>query len=317
LSEFDETLQEIEAQLEDLPDYARYLRASGFGEGDPEKSIIVGAGDSLACAQFIERLLDFGPRSIDPYDLYLNPAISKGKSVYFLSASGRTKSNVESAKAVSGIASDTIAITANLESPLARICSRVLPLKFTKSPGLTPGTTSFTSSLLACYHLFSGKVPQLSKLNKFFAKAKQWTESQSENAETVHIVASDYLYPIAMYGTAKVFEFAGSKSDYQLTEEFSHVNLFSMKEGDLVVILSNGKDETAAKLSEELNKRGYCAQLLDLDEGNSTPLEIAICASIHMQYFALGMAQRSGLGKPAFLTNQNLLEISNRMIYYE
>ncbi len=312
---FESTIQEIEAQLEDLPSYASYLNSISIEKTDPAEALFVGAGDSLACARYIERLMNFKPRSMDPYDLFKAPEISRGKVVHFISVSGRTKSNIEAASSVKGVARDTVAITANPESPLAKICSRILELKFSKASGLTPGTNSFTASLLACYRLFH-KLPDVFNLGAFSRHAKDWGESHSENAETVHFLSSGELFPIAMYGAAKVFEFVGGKADYQLTEEFSHLNLFSMNEKDLVVILNDGtKDSTEVKLSEELNRGGFCAQLLSLDEGTSTQLEMAISGAIHMQYFALNMALRKGVNQPAFLENQKLLQLSNRMIY--
>jgi len=71
------------------------------------------------------------------------------------------------------------------------------------------------------------------------------------------------------------------------------------------------------KLSEELNHNRYCAELLDLGIPFANRLENAIAYSIFFQYFALNMALRKGLVQPAFLENKELLQISNRMIYFD
>ncbi len=48
-------------------------------------------------------------------------------------------------------------------------------------------------------------------LSRILSRAKNWADSQSENAETVHFVAGGILFPIALYGSAKVFEFTGGR----------------------------------------------------------------------------------------------------------
>jgi glutamine---fructose-6-phosphate transaminase (isomerizing) len=312
---FDSTIREIEAQQNDLPEYSRYLNALSHDRINSGESIFVGAGDSLACAQFIERLRNFEPRAMDPYELAQNPQIARDKTVFFISVSGRTKSNIEAASAINGIAKETVAITTNSESQLAKLCSSIIQLKFTKLPGVTPGTNSFTSSLLACSRLF-GSIGAEFDLDSKMAAARHWAENHSENAKTVYFLASGFLYPIAFYGSAKLPEFSGERAEYQLIEEFSHMNLFSMTKKDLAIILKQGSDPKAAQLCEELNRRGYCAELLELDEPNADPIEVAVTYSIYFQYFALNAALRKGLSKPAFLENPSLLDISNNMIYF-
>lgn len=315
MNSFDSTIREIEAQTLDVPNYVSYLNSLSIENVDPPDSIFVGAGDSLACAKLIERMMGFRPRSFDPYELYRNREVCRRRRVYFISVSGRTKANVEAAIEVRDIASETVAITANVESPLSQVCRSTLPLQFTKTDAITPGTNSFIACLLACSRLF-GAVKQDFNLPSIIDRAKLWAESHSENAEVVHFVGTGYAFPIAMYGAAKVFEFTGGRADYQLTEEFSHLNLFSMDERDLVILLKEGADDaTASNLKEALIWGGYCAQLLSLEENTATKLEAAISGAICMQYFALNMALRKGLDGPAFVENQKQLQISNRMIY--
>jgi glutamine---fructose-6-phosphate transaminase (isomerizing) len=312
---FETTIQEIEAQPADIPNFAETLNSISAEEMVPEETLFVGAGDSLAASMFIERQYKFRPRSIDPSELYRNPEVSKGKTTFFVSVSGRTKSNIEAATRIGGIARRKVAMTANPQSPLARVCSKTIELKFSKSTGLTPGTNSFTASLLACYRQFA-KFPEFPSLSPIMEKAKKWAERQTENPDAVHFVASGFLFPIAMYGAAKIFEFCGGRADYQITEEFSHLNLFSFYTRDLAIILqSDPTDSTASKLADELNRQGYCAQLLDFSQ-YTDPLFSAVSASIYMQYIALNMALRAGLEQPAFLKNDKLLGISNRMIYF-
>jgi len=312
---FDSTVHEIEAQVRDIPDYARFLDSIDWEKTEPKDVIFVGAGDSLACANFAERLSGYRARSLDPYDLSQNNEIARGKIVYLVSVSGKTRANIEAATIIKELAKKTVAITANPESQMAKICSEVLPLRFSKEPGLTPGTNSFTASLLACSRVF-GITPTGIDLAEVIEHAKQWGSKGSKIAGMIHFVSSGCLYPIGMYGAAKIFEFIGEKADYQLTEELSHLNLFSMSDDDSVIIIkSSENDSRANKLDEELVNQGYDSQTLEFDKSGLNVLARAISCSIHLQCLALNVAKSKGLKQPAFLRNDRLLGISNKMIY--
>ncbi|MDA4111853.1 MAG: hypothetical protein OK439_04900 [Thaumarchaeota archaeon] len=311
---FASVIEEIDAQKKDLPDYLEYLASSSVAAVKPERMIFVGAGDSLATAEFIERLMDFEPRSFDPYDLIQNPNVAKDKSVYIISISGRTKANIEAASRISRIAREVVATTANVESELARVCTRVLPLKFRKSPGLTPGTNSFTASLLGASSIF-GNLPKQLDAAQMIERAKNWVSGISEPSGTIHFVGSGIYYPVALYGYAKVCEFTGGSADYQLVEEFSHMNLFSMREKDSIFILRDGvHDEKASILHETLSKSGITSSLLSFEE-KYDKIEQAIFYSIQLQHLALNIALKKGLIRPAFLDRTDLLRISDKMIY--
>ena len=281
---------------------------------EPEETVFCGAGDSLACARFAERLMNFEPRSVDPYDLVLYPRLARGKKVFFISVSGKTNTNISAATALKGQAKETIAITSDPESDLATSCSEVIQLEFEKARDVTPGTNSFTASLLACSMLFK-KPPQID-VSAMLRQARDWASNVPESRASVHFVGSGSFYAIAMYGAAKIYEFAGGLADYQLTEEFSHLNLFSTKKDDLIVILTYGKeDEKATELHENLCKEGIKCEKLPLLSETEHVLQRAIYYSFCLQYLALTVALRRGFNGPAFLHDRKLLGISNRMIY--
>ncbi len=148
-------LNEIESQETDLIRYVSYMKNLGIEKVKPEDTVLCGAGDSLACVKFTERLMKFRLRAFDPYDILLYPNAIRNKRVFFVSVSGKTRANILAAKSARHHgAKETIAITANPDSELARSCSRLIELKFSKYDGLTPGTNSFTTSILACATLF-------------------------------------------------------------------------------------------------------------------------------------------------------------------
>ena len=315
---FESTINEIEAQEDDLKGYISYIRSLKIESVKPEEAVFCGAGDSFACAKFSERLMNFKPRAFDPYDVILYPEVVRDKKVFFISVSGKTKSNILAAKAAKRRgARETIAITANPESELATCCSDTIELKFTKSEGLTPGTNSFTCSLLACGMLF--KNPPRFDVKEMIANAKAWAAGVSDSPHSAyHFVGSGSFYALGIYGAAKIFEFAGGTADYQLTEEFSHMNLFSLQRGqaDKVIILRFGlNDERATSLDAYLNANGIESLLIPIQAEKEHVLGRAVSYSIALQYLALNVARNRGLQRPAFLLDQERLEISNKMIY--
>lgn len=311
---FASTIREIEAQERDIPEYISYIKSLHLENLNPREAIFSGAGDSLACSKFVERLMNFEPRAYDPYDVILNSRVAQDKKVYFISVSGRTKANIQAAKLIKRHAKETFAVTANPKSELAKTCSNTIELRFTKVPGLTPGTNSFTISLLACSMLF--KNPPKIDVKLMVERAREWAKSVQVSKGTIHFIGSGSFYALAMYGAAKIYEFAGAASDYQLTEEFSHMNLFATRKQDTVMILSYGKeDEKANTLCTSLTKAGIKSMLLPTLGDSEHVLQRAIFQTICLQYLALKVARNRGVKQPAFLHNKTLLEISDKMIY--
>ncbi|MHB8566135.1 MAG: SIS domain-containing protein [Nitrososphaerales archaeon] len=309
---FGATIVQIESQETDLHEYADYLSKVSPSDLEPDDAIFCGAGDSLACAIFIERLMNFKPRAFDPYDIMLYPEVLRGKKVYFISVSGRTRSNIEAAKLANRRGAITTSVTANPDGVLARTCSNTIKLKFTSTRELTPGTNSFTASLLACASLFKN-LPKFN-VRKMLDSARVWAERNADGS-AYQFVGSGAFFGIAMYGAAKVSEFAGSPSSYQLTEEFSHMNLFAAGKEDSIVILRFGKDDQKAKLLDSLlTKAGFRSILLPTLEEEHVVVR-ALSYSIHLQYLALEVALQKKLERPAFLENRSVLRVSDKMIY--
>ncbi len=321
---FESTIQEIRAQAEDLIEYSKYLKRLGIKKQNPEETLFCGAGDSYACALFVERFENFKPRAFDPAELFQYPQAAKDKNVYFISVSGRTKANIEAARRVRNLASRRVAITVNPESSLAKTCDDIIELKFTKSQGLTPGTNSFTACVLACSALFSD-IPRLD-VRGILRRAELWSQNLELKGDYYHFVGSGPFYGLCVYGAAKIFEFTGFHSSYQLTEEFSHLDLFSLggkrngsKKKDLIFILrSEPKEERSRELHDLLSKEGVESFLVPTSGRGSTQSEIlerSISYSIYLQYLGLSAALQTGLSKPSFLLEKSLLRISDRLIY--
>ena len=309
--------EEIKYQIDDLPAYSRYLRsldAPPDFEGTGSNCVFVGAGDSFAAAKAAEYLSGFRARALDPYDLLLKPTAVEGKHLFVISVSGRTRTNIEAAKAVHGIAKRVTAITSDVHSALAETCDDVIELRFRKTGAVTPGTVSYTTTLLACYSRVR-ELPAIPDLQQVFDSSVKWSDTiELPTGGTVFIVGTGLGYCMAIYGAAKIFEVLGSKSQYQATEQFSHMELFSLSDGDLVLLIpSSGADGKAAQLEDLLAGSGWNVAKTSLIEGDE--VVHSILTSMQLQILVWRTALRLGLEECSFKRKEKNLRISDKMIY--
>src|SRR6266550_3439835 len=136
--------QEIHNQVEDLPAFARELgKDDRFRNLDPSRIIFTGSGDSFACSLFAHYLSQMQAFSADPFELRLYPQVSRNKTVFITSISGKTRTNIQLARKVKVVAKKRVAITANSKSPLAKECDDVIQLRYRSLGILTSGTARF------------------------------------------------------------------------------------------------------------------------------------------------------------------------------
>src|SRR5947208_489474 len=173
-SSLDAMEQEIHNQVEDLPAFARELgKYDRFRNLDPSSMIFTGSGDSLASSLFAHYLSEMQASAADPFELQLYPKVAKNKTIFITSVSGKTRTNIQLARKVKGVAKKRVAITANPSSPLAKECDDIIQLRY-RSPGiLTSGTASFSSSLLAIASLIR-RLPKLDSLHMMERRAAGW-----------------------------------------------------------------------------------------------------------------------------------------------
>lgn len=308
---------EIKNQIEDLPSYVDYLEELALppeSEREGKHCIFTGAGDSYAASIAVEALSRRFARCLDPYDLLRNPSGSSDLHLYVISVSGKTKSNIQAAKATKGLAREITAISANLKSSLARAADNIIQLKFRSEGKLTPGTVSFTTSLLASFSRIKN-LPNLTKLSDVYDAALSWSENiEIPLNSTTFLIGTGLTYPLAIYGKAKIYETLGSNSNSQRTEQFNHMELFSLKKDDLVIIMpENNSDDQAVKLHNLLEEQSFRTLILNPDENNE--IERSIASAMYLQVLTWKNAQIKGIKECAFINRRNLLDISDKMIY--
>ena len=314
-SSLDAIEQEIHNQVEDLPAFARELgKYDRFRNLDPSSIIFTGSGDSLASSLFAHYLSHMQAFAADPFELQLYPKVARNKTLFITSVSGKTRTNIQLAKSVRGLAKKRVAITANPESPLAKECDNVIRLRY-RSPGIpTSGTASFSASLLAVTSLIR-RLPKLDSLPIMERRAAGWARGLRvhPNGEFL-FVGSGTGYALAMYAAFKIHEVLGLTAQYQHTEQLGHSQLFSLqRKTDNLLFLSPSSDKKASEVFRVLSKSGFNAYLLK--SGTADPILATLQVMFCVQHLALNLGRRMGLRECAFLTDRKRLALSSRLIY--
>jgi fructoselysine-6-P-deglycase FrlB-like protein len=314
-SSLDAMEQEIRNQVEDIPEFARELgKDDRFRNLDPSRMIFTGSGDSFAISLFAHYLSEMQAFAADPYELQLDPRVAKSKTVFITSVSGKTRTNIQLAKRIRGLAKKRVAITANPESPLAKECDDVIQLRYRSSGILTSGTASFSASLLAVASLIR-RLPKLDSLRTMERQAAEWARRLRVHPHGDFLfVGSGTGYALAMYAAFKIHEVLGLSAQYQHTEQLGHSQLFSLqRKSDKLFFLAPSSDEKTSEVFRALSKSGFNAYLLKSDRRNPTlaTLQVMFC----LQHLALYLGRKMGLQECAFVTDKKRLALSSRLIY--
>jgi len=306
---------EIHNQIEDLPAFARELgKDYRFRHLDPSHTIFTGSGDSFASSLFAHYLSEMQAFAADPYELQLHPKVSKNKTLFITSVRGKTRTNIQLAKRVRGLAKKRVAITANPESPLAKECDEVIRLRYRSRGILTSGTASFSASLLAVASLIR-RLPKLDSLPIMERRTAEWARRLRVHPRGEFLfVGSGTGYALAMYAAFKIHEVLGLPAHYQHTEQLGHSQLFSLQEkSDNLLFLSPSSEKKTSEVYRTLSKTGFNAYLLKSDRRD--PILGALQVMFCLQHLALYLGRKMGLKECAFVTDKKRLALSSELIY--
>jgi len=314
-SSLDAMEQEIHNQVEDLPAFARELgKYDRFRSLDPSSMIFTGSGDSLASSLFAQYLSQMQAFAADPFELQLYPRATRNKILFITSISGKTRTNIQLAKRVRGLAKKRVAITSNPQSPLAKECDDVIRLRY-RSPGiLTSGTASFSANLLAVASLIR-RIPKLDSLPIMERRAAGWARRLRVHPRGGFLfVGSGTGYSLAMYGAFKIHKVLGLSAQYQHTEQLGHSQLFSLQnKTDNLLFLSHSSDKKTSEVFRVLSNSSFNAYLLK--SGAADPILAALQVMFCLQHLALYLGRKMGLQECAFVTDKKRLALSSRLIY--
>lgn len=303
------SLKTLEAYEKDIQLQSEFLKKfqkqKPISENQQKNTIFTGSGDSLVSAMLAESFSDFKVKSIDPLDLSKNRCLSKNKTVYFVSISGKTISNVKVAKT----AKKSIAITSNSTSKLANACSNTIILKSPNSDVFTAGSISFLDSALTCISLVKKiTIPDATKIyRKAFADAKK-----SKFSKRIFVLGNLTTYPLAMYCAAKFYEILGHDVHYERIEQFSHMELFSAKKGDTVIIFEE-KNIHNMQLAKSLKKIGLT--VIHPNFKSKSKISYVLYYTFFSQLLPLFEAKKRGQQDCHFVLAKKFRSASDTMIY--
>ena len=278
----------------------------------PAGSICVGAGDSFVAASVAARLSPTKVFAFTPYDLMADPSASRGRHVYFVSASGRTKANVAAARSMKGVAARTFAVTSDPGGPLSRATDSTLALPCKVVPR-TPGTLSFTLALLALVKLTTTS-PACDFEGAFALAERDAPKVLFSESGTTHFVGNGPASPISLYAALKVSEVLGAPAQWGMLEEFGHAPLFSLRRPDTVNAFGAFDPlRVAPKLARLLKKRGFGASAIPAAPGTS--LDAVFHLTFLAQLSVLRRAERKGMAAAYLSRSPEKLAVSDSMIY--
>src|SRR5919112_2236424 len=171
--------------------------------------LFVGSGDSFVSGLIASYESNFNCLCIDPLELIINPTLSKNKIVCFISISGKTKENILAAKKVKKYCKETIAITANYTSDLAKNCMKVINLEYQKPNMTTAGTLGFILTTMTVLSLIK-KTKKVIKTKVIYQKAEEFSNLiidkirkyfSLDKDQSIFFLGSSTLFPISSYGS--------------------------------------------------------------------------------------------------------------------
>ena len=301
-------MNSIEAYEKDIEHQLAFLKF--FKKQKPlssnlQKNILfTGSGDSLVSSMLAQSFSNGLVTAMDPLDLYSNKDLVKSKHVYFVSISGNTITNIRTAKN----AKNATAITSDPNSKLAKVSHNTILLTSPNSGVFTAGSISFLESALTCVSLVRKIV--IPKNDKLFFKAKH-DASKTKISKRLFILGNAYTYPLAMYCAAKFYELLGYDAHYCRLEQFSHMELFSTKKGDTVIIFEK-RNPHNKQLGKNLQKIGINVIHPDVP---SESISQMIYFTFFSQLLSLNEAKKKKKNDCYFVTADKIRNVSNQMIY--
>ncbi|MFB5637305.1 MAG: SIS domain-containing protein [Nitrosarchaeum sp.] len=300
------TIEAYENDIFKQPKFLDTFRIQNPISKPNQKNVIFsGTGDSFASAMLAEAFSNYLVKAIDPLELINSKTIVNSKTIYFVSISGNTISNIKAAK----IAKKSIAISSKPESRLVNTCDGSIILTST-SDVFTAGSISFLESALTCISLV---IPLSIPKNHLgiFQKAL-FDAKKSKLGKRIFVLGSMYTLPIALYCTAKFYEILGYDVHFQRIEQFSHMELFSAKKGDTVIIF-DGKNSHTKLLVKNLKSVGL--NVLHPTFESKNKISQLLYYVFLSQLLPLFEAKKRGKKECHFILSKKFRNVSNRMIY--
>ena len=262
--------------------------------------IFVGSGDSFVSGLIASYESNFNCLCMDPAEIIINPLLCSKKRVCFISISGKTKENILAAKKVKKYCKETIAITANPTSDLAKNCMKVINLEYQKPNIPTAGTLGFILTTMTVLSLIK-KTKKVIKTKIIYQKAEEFSNIiidkikkhfSLDKDQSIFFLGSSTLFPVSSYGSLKLNEVFGLKSFAFSLEHFCHSPLFSVSNKDIVIIFSSKNkyiNKKAKKLNNLLNTKKFNSFFIEMPFNSN--IEILLMSAFFIQLLVYGLAR--------------------------
>lgn len=245
--------REIEAQPRVLAELLPTLRSNLLRpERQPGRVLAGGCGDSFFAAYalsgtFDELAIPYVP--VTAQELVSYAHIARDDLVILISISGETARTVEAAHVTAAAGADTLAITCNPVSSLARASRSTLVLPYQPISRKTPHTLDYTVTLLAlaltAERVAGQKIDALAQLPELMGTAIANLVNPAEAAARGVTERTKFFFlgagphrGTAMYGAAKFYEAGGLIALHEETENFVHGMNFMLEPGDIVSLIA-------------------------------------------------------------------------------
>jgi fructoselysine-6-P-deglycase FrlB-like protein len=287
---------------------------------DTRSALFVGSGDSYSCALLMEYLSNHSKHAYHPSDVLNCPQLLSNHEIFFISASGKTRSNIEAAQIARNFGVKTTAVTARSKSPLVEVCNETLSLDYLQDPRRSnTGILEFTAIVTICMALIGIKINlnNLSKIMKdAYDQVNQYIDDLPTRLNSILFLGDGVSYPLANYGALKMHELFGFRSFGYLLDDYYHAPIFSLKKLDCVFILDHEKLENSmsANFHNKLKKIHALAYYFQPQVALSLFEKILFSIFI-IQILGLTLADKLKIDKPYYLSKKRILELSSSLIY--
>jgi fructoselysine-6-P-deglycase FrlB-like protein len=273
-----------------------------------ENCIFVGSGDSFVAGLIAQYMSNHRCKCYSPADL-MNSKFIENMTYYFISVSGRTRSNIEVAKRASGAGLKTVAVTFNPKSELAKVCKEIISLEKVMTNAAT-SYSAFTANVVVCLQLAGMSIsPNFDKWHRNGMALSSRFRHVYFPKDVLHILGNGTFYPLAIYVSLKMAEFFGVTSIPNRIEEFCHSPVFGIKPSHTMWILGRTEDNTSHKLRNLKNMFNF------FELKNPNIISELFEAIFFLQGIMLRLCEKQNFTELKYVLMKKVLAISSDIIY--
>ncbi len=270
--------------------------------------IFVGSGDSYVAGLIAENVSNHHCKCYSPADL-MRSKFMENMTYYFISVTGRTRSNIEIARLATKAGAKTVAVTFDPTSELAKVCNEIYTLK-TSTTNTSTSYGTFTTNVATCLELAGISIPR--KFQRWHRNGMDLVSRFNHVSfpkHVLHILGNDVFYPLAIYASLKMTEFFGVTTIPNKMEEFCHTPVFGIKPSHAIWILGRTEDSTSHKLGNLKNEFNF------FELKNPDLLSELFESIFFLQGFMLLLCEKYDFTELKYVLMKKILTISSDIIY--